>query len=37
MEVTKYMIQIKKRDGTLVPFNKQKIINAINKAMIEVD
>ena len=31
------MIQIKKRDGTLVPFNKQKIINAINKAMIEVD
>ena len=31
------MIQIKKRDGTLVSFNKQKIINAINKAMIEVD
>lgn len=31
------MIQIKKRDGALVPFNKQKIINAINKAMIEVD
>ena len=26
-----------KRDGTKVPFDKQKIINAINKALIEVD
>ena len=26
-----------KRDGTEVPFDKQKIINAINKALIEVD
>jgi len=26
-----------KRDGTQVPFDKQKIINAINKAFIEVD
>jgi len=26
-----------KRDGTKVPFNKEKIINAINKAFIEVD
>ena len=26
-----------KRDGTQVPFDKQKIITAINKAMIEVD
>ena len=26
-----------KRDGTKVPFDKQKIINAINKAFIEVD
>ena len=31
------MLQIQKRDGTLVPFDKQKIINAINKALIEVD
>lgn len=31
------MIQILKREGYLVPFDKQKIINAINKAMIEVD
>jgi ribonucleoside-triphosphate reductase len=31
------MIKIKKRDGTLVPFNKDKIIVAINKAFIEVD
>ena len=28
---------IQKRDGTLVPFNKQKIIDAINAAFIEVD
>ena len=26
-----------KRDGSKVPFNKQKVINAINKALIEVD
>lgn len=26
-----------KRDGTPVPFDKQKIVNAINKALIEVD
>ena len=26
-----------KRDGTQVPFDKQKIVNAINKALIEVD
>lgn len=26
-----------KRDGTRVPFDKQKIVTAINKAMIEVD
>ena len=26
-----------KRDGTQVPFDKEKIINAINKAFIEVD
>lgn len=31
------MIKIKKRDGTLVPFNKDKIVVAINKAFIEVD
>jgi transcriptional regulator NrdR family protein len=26
-----------KRDGTKVPFDKEKIISAINKAFIEVD
>ena len=26
-----------KRNGTKVPFDKNKIINAINKALIEVD
>lgn len=26
-----------KRDGTKVPFNKQKVIDAINKALLEVD
>ena len=26
-----------KRDGTKVPFDKQKVINAINKALLEVD
>ena len=31
------MIQIVKRDGTLVPFSKDKIIVAINKAFIDVD
>ena len=31
------MIFIQKRDGTAVPFNKQKIIDAINKAFLEVD
>lgn len=31
------MILVSKRDGTIVPFDKQKIINAINGAFIEVD
>lgn len=31
------MIQVIKRDGTRVPFDKQKIINAINAAFIDVD
>jgi ribonucleoside-triphosphate reductase len=31
------MKYIEKRDGTLVPFNKEKIIRAINAAFIEVD
>lgn len=31
------MLQIQKRNGTLVPFDRQKIINAVNKALIEVD
>jgi len=31
------MIKVVKRDGTEVPFDKQKIINAINAAFIEVD
>ena len=31
------MICIKKRNGTLVPFNKDNIIVAINKAFIDVD
>ena len=31
------MLQIYKRNGILVPFDKQRIINAINKAFIEVD
>ena len=31
------MLQIRKRNGILVPFDKQRIINAINKAFIEVD
>ena len=31
------MVQIIKRDGTKVPFDKEKIIVAINKALVEVD
>ncbi len=30
-------MQIRKRDGTCVPFDKDKIINAINAAFLEVD
>jgi transcriptional regulator NrdR family protein len=32
-----YKMYVIKRNGEHVPFDKQKIINAINKAMIEVD
>ena len=28
---------VRKRTGEIVPFNKDKIITAINKALIEVD
>ena len=31
------MVQIIKRDGTYAPFNREKIILAINKAFLEVD
>lgn len=31
------MLQIRKRNGIVVPFDKQRIINAINKTFIEVD
>jgi ribonucleoside-triphosphate reductase len=31
------MVQIVKRDGTLTPFKKDKIVVAINKALIDVD
>lgn len=31
------MIQIRKRSGILVPFDKQRVIDAINKAFIEID
>lgn len=31
------MLEVLKRDGSKEPFNKQKIINAINAAFIEVD
>lgn len=31
------MLEVKKRNGVLVPFDKEKIVNAINKAFIEVD
>lgn len=30
-------MEVSKRNGTRVPFNKQKIINAINSAFLEVD
>lgn len=30
-------MKVIKRDGTLVPFNRNKIVNAINKAFLEVD
>ena len=30
-------MNIIKRNGSVVPFDKQKIINAINKAFLEVD
>jgi len=30
-------LEIIKRNGNLVPFDKQRIIDAINKAFIEVD
>lgn len=31
------MLKIMKRDGSVVPFDRNKIINAVNAAMIEVD
>ena len=31
------MLQVRKRNGILVPFDKERVINAINKAFIEVD
>ena len=31
------MLQVKKRNGVLVPFDRDRIVNAINKAFIEVD
>ena len=31
------MIAVIKRDGTRVPFNKSKIINAVDKAFLDVD
>ena len=30
-------MKIMKRDGTLVPFDKNKVLNAVNKALLEVD
>lgn len=30
-------MEVSKRNGTRVPFDKQKIINAINSAFLEVD
>jgi anaerobic ribonucleoside-triphosphate reductase len=31
------MVLVQKRNGTKVPFDIQKIIDAINKAFIEID
>lgn len=31
------MVQIKKRDGRLVPFDRERIVNALTKAFLEVD
>ena len=31
------MYQVKKRDGTIVDFNRDKVINAVNAAFLEVD
>lgn len=31
------MVLIQKRNGIKVPFDKQKIVDAINKAFIEID
>ena len=31
------MLKVKKRDGRIVAFNEQKIINAIEKAFMSVD
>lgn len=31
------MLQIRKRSGILVPFDKQRVVDAINKAFIEID
>jgi transcriptional regulator NrdR family protein len=31
------IIVVCKRDNTVVPFDKQKIINAVNGALLEVD
>lgn len=31
------MLQVQKRNGDIVPFDREKIINAINSAMIDVD
>ena len=31
------MLEVQKRNGDIVPFDKEKIIDAVNRAMIEVD
>lgn len=31
------MLQVQKRNGTIVPFDKERIVNAINKAFLAVD
>lgn len=31
------ILQVRKRNGVLVPFDKSRIVNAVNKAFIEVD